>query len=171
MIPAFLIELPLRQGWDEVERLREATLVCLDTVTSDVGFRDQLGMVVGELLENAVKYGDWSNPGSLAHVRISGSAAQVEISVIHPIAPDTDVSPLMLALERIRAAPSPLEAYVSRMHEIAERSEHSGGSGGLGLVRIAFEANCTLAAERQGASLRVSAITRPPEGEDAHLRQ
>ena len=55
--------------------------------------------------------------------------------------------------------PSAKEAYRAKLLEIAQMSETQGDLDGsrLGLVRIAYEGNCTLRAEVAGGVLKVTA--------------
>lgn len=164
MIADFALDLPLLKDWSQVEQLREATLVCLTTVSTDADFRDQVAMVVGELMENAVKYGDWSEDEAVARVRVRGSRTQVEITVSHPIAAEVDLAPLLKLVRFIDESPNAEAAYISLMRDVATRA---GGAGGLGLARIAYEGNCQLRVAREGTRLSIQAITRAePEAAD-----
>src|SRR5262249_4675535 len=57
---AFSIDLPIRSDWANVDLLRTSVQNCFTAVFSEVDGCQALAMVTGELLENAIKYGDWS---------------------------------------------------------------------------------------------------------------
>ncbi|MFN7131892.1 MAG: hypothetical protein ACK4N5_07410 [Myxococcales bacterium] len=150
------LSLPVRPDWDSVELLRCASVQCLATVFRDRDYCDVLGMVAGELLENALKYGDWSGPGE-RRLLVRANGDRVEIMVRHPVA--APPVRLFALLEHLRAAPSPEAAYLDRMQRVALDPESTGG---LGLARIASEARCTLeAAMLTDSVVQVAALHRP----------
>jgi hypothetical protein len=166
---AFVLDLPIRERWQVVEVLRTTVFQCLAVVFDAEPFAEVASMVVGELVENALKYGDWTG-GALAEagarVRISGSAAAVKIEVHNPLPEGASTQLLFAVLERIRASPSLQDAYVERLREVAR---DPAASGGLGLLRIAYEANCQLAASVDGRRLSMTAQLAGP-GENAAAR-
>jgi hypothetical protein len=162
---SFSIDLPIRSDWANVDLLRTSVQNCFTAVFSDIDGCQALAMVTGELLENAIKYGDWSgDDGGAFRLRVWGETARpgtqghrAHVQVENPIKPDDpNVASMLATLEWIAGFPSAKEAYRAKLLEIAaERDEMSPSR--LGLVRIAYEGSCTLRAELSGGVVRVTA--------------
>ncbi|HVE84061.1 MAG TPA: hypothetical protein VND93_14490 [Myxococcales bacterium] len=162
----FLIDLPLRERWQLVDVLRTAVFQSLAVVFEAETFAELVSMVVGELVENALKYGAWSpdaEPRSAeARLQISSRPNAVEVQVTNPLPEGASTDLLFSMLERIKKAASPQDAYVERLREVAR---DPNAAGGLGLMRIAYEANCAITAKVEGPLLRVRAqMDAPGEG-------
>lgn len=162
----FVIDLPIRERWQVVDVLRTAVYQCLAVVFDADAFAEVVSMVVGELVENALKHGAWNSDaeptGASARLRISSAAEGVRIEVSNPLPPGADPKPILSMLDRIRAAPTPQDAYVERLREVARDVTLRGG---LGLMRIAFEANASLTAVVAERQITVRAdVAVPPEG-------
>jgi len=69
---------------------------------------------------------------------------------------DTNAMNLHKAIEEINSYPKPEQAYRARMLQIAQNEEDTSPSR-LGLVRIAFEGNCKLAAKIENGTVTVTA--------------
>lgn len=159
----FHLELPLRQDWEAIEPLRDGVTACLRAVFRDLSVSESLAMVAGELLENAVKFGDRAaRAGQGFGLSVQGDERGVEIEVSSPAAPSSpEVERLLAEIARIGHAPSPREAYLDAMRRVALR----GGGSGLGLARIAHEGGCDLSATvGTDGVLRVRAVTRSLKG-------
>ena len=114
-------------------------------------------MVTGELLENAIKYGDWSGKESSFRLKVWGGGKRAHIAVENPVRPDDGSAHEVLEILRwIRGFPSANEAYRARLIEIA-KGPMTGGASKLGLVRIAYEGDCDLGAEVSNGVIRVTA--------------
>lgn len=151
------IQLPLHPGWEAIEPLRASVLACVKVVFPQPALAAELGLVVTELLENAVKFGCWqaASVGDFT-LRIDGHDDRVEIVVANPVAPgDRNLERLATELGRIAKAPSPEEAYLKAMRGLA-----LGKAAPLGLARAAHEGGCDLSAELLGSVLHVRAVTR-----------
>lgn len=159
----FVIDLPIRERWQVVDVLRTAVYQCLAVVFEADAFAELVSMVVGELVENALKYGAWNGDATLkgaeARLRISGHSNAVEVEVTNPLPAGSSTANLFAMLDRIRQAPSPQDAYVERLREVAR---DTSATGGLGLMRIAYEASCNLAAVVNGNTLSVRAMLDVP---------
>jgi hypothetical protein len=153
-----LIDLPVRNEWSNIELVRTAILNCFAAVFNDLDGCRTVATVISELLENAIKYGDWeSRTGHLLHLAITGEDARVTVSVEHPVQPlSADVARLQETLAWLASFARPEDAYRARLNQFAESPPELGISR-LGLVRIAYEGNCVLLAELKGETLRVSA--------------
>ena len=166
---AFVIDLPIRERWQVVDVLRTAVFQCLAVVFDGEAFAEMVSMVVGELVENALKHGFWSGDaepkGTEARMRISGASAGVEVEVSNPLPMGFAPQVLFSMLDRIRVAATPQDAYVERLREVAR---DASARGGLGLMRIAYEASASLTATVDGNRLTVRARLGPPaEGPEA----
>jgi len=159
----FTIDLPISERWQVVDVLRTAVYQCLAVVFDADSFAEVVSMVVGELVENALKYGAWNGDaepkGTEARLKISGRTTGVEIEVKNPLPAGANTGLLFSMLERIKQAPSPQEAYVERLREVARDAT---ASSGLGLMRIAYEAGCALSASVDGSTMCVRALVDMP---------
>jgi hypothetical protein len=157
--PALELRLPPRWDalpsvWEPCRRvLREAGLAEDDVYS--------LCMVTQELLENAVKYGDFEGEGDGVGLAVRATPKEVTIEVRNPVATD----PVRLrkfdqAVQWIRGFQDPFEAYVERM-KAASFHRYSDGQSGLGLARMAYEGRCVVDFYVDGDSeLAVSAVYR-----------
>lgn len=153
----FHIQLPLPPGWDAIEPFRAAVLACVRSVFPKPELAASVGIVVVELLENAVKFGRWAEArGGSFGLRVDGHDDRVEIEVTNPVVPgDENVERLRAELRRIETAPSPEEAYLKVVRGLA-----LGKVVGLGLSRAVHEGGCRITAEVVGDVLHVRATTR-----------
>lgn len=134
------LKITLHPEWDEIEPLR---LKAHDFFVSH-GLPDEtnqsLVMVIGELLENSVKYGSYKAADSHIHMKISVSKRIITIEVTNPI-DDTnleDIKRLDRMIQWVRGYQDPFEAYIERLKEVAKKPL-SDQESGLGIVRIAYE--------------------------------
>jgi hypothetical protein len=143
----FHLELPLGPEWRNVDLLRLAILNCLAAVFGDPDLSESVGIVTSELLENAIKYGDWTNhDGTLLMLSVRGTDEEVRVEVVSPVAKTSaHYTNIQATLAWIQKFPSAREAYIARMQAIASEVEKTGESK-MGLVRIAYEGPCRLEA-------------------------
>lgn len=131
-------------NWDDIDRARDEAVAFLHQQQLHPSIVDAVGMVVGELLENGVKYG---RHGSGAPIEYSVTVAPdaVTVEVLSPAVEDDD--PHLQRLDRtiqwIRGYQNPFEAYIETLKNIARRPLDDRESG-LGLVRIAYEGKSIL---------------------------
>src|SRR5207249_4170345 len=84
---AFHLELPIGPEWQNVDLLRLAILNCLAAVFGDQDLSESVGIVTSELLENAIKYGDWSRgEHPFLTLSVRGTGEEVKVEVASPIA-------------------------------------------------------------------------------------
>jgi hypothetical protein len=159
----FSIDLPIRSEWANVDLIRTSVQNCFTAVFSDIDGCQALAMVTGELLENAIKYGDWTgDPGGSFRLRVWGESAgarprSAHVSVENPVRPDDPgVAELLRTLAWIAGFPSAQDAYRAKLLEIAASAGDLEESR-LGLVRIAYEGSCRLSAEVTDHVLKVTA--------------
>jgi len=154
----FSIDLPVRSEWANVDLLRTSVQNCFTAIFSDIEGCHSLAMVTGELIENAIKYGDWSGADEQRfRLRVWGEGRSAHVSVENPV-PTGDPSgqEVLQTLGWLRSFPTPLDAYRAKLIEVAS-ADRDPGSSKLGLVRIAYEGNCKLSAELARGVLRVQA--------------
>ena len=153
----FSIDLPVRNEWKNVDLLRTSVQNCFIAVFSDVDGCHSLAMVTGELVENAVKYGDWSGDERCFRLRVHGEERHAYVAVENPIRDgDQSVHRLLATIERIQSYGNPEAAYRARLLELASEAEDAGQSG-LGLVRVAYEGRANLSALVDNRTLKVVA--------------
>jgi hypothetical protein len=156
----FSIDLTVRNEWKNIDLLRTSVQNCFIAVFADLDGCHAIAMVTGELLENALKYGNWtSGDRAMFRLRVIGNAGNIEVSVQNPLRPDdANAQSLMSSIEWINSFPKPEQAYRARMLQIAQDDSGSDAPSRLGLVRIAFEGNCKLAAKLEKGTVTVSAL-------------
>src|SRR5215510_2252078 len=138
----FSIDLPVRNEWKNVDLLRTSVQNCFIAVFADVDGCHSLAMVTGELVENAVKYGDWTGDQRSFRLRVHGQERRAYVAVENPVRPeDRSVSRLLSTIDRIKTFPSAEAAYRARLLELATED---GSESGLGLVRVAYEGHASL---------------------------
>ena len=154
----FSIDLTVRNEWKNIDLLRTSVQNCFTAVFADIDGCHAIAMVTGELLENALKYGDWANSNrAMFRLRVvGGNSGNIEVSVENPLKEnDRNATELMKSIEWINSYPKPEAAYRARMLQIAQDEGETASR--LGLVRIAFEGNCRLSARFNGGVVMVSA--------------
>ncbi|MDB4952483.1 MAG: hypothetical protein JWO36_52 [Myxococcales bacterium] len=154
----FSIDLTVRNEWRNVDLLRTSVQNCFTAVFADLDGCHAIAMVTGELLENALKYGDWvSGDRAMFRLRVNGGSGNIDVSVSNPMREgDTNAPALLKAIEWINGFAKPEQAYRARMLQIAQNDEETQPSR-LGLVRIAFEGNCRLDAKVEDGTVTVMA--------------
>lgn len=156
---SFSLDLPVRNEWRNVELLRTSVENCFQAVFADVDGKSAISMVTGELLENALKYGDWDSEAARRafRLRVDGDRDRAVVMVQNPIRPgDPGLDEVLATVAWIRTFKSPGDAYRARLLEIAQ-AEGEVGPSRLGLVRVAYEGNCTVDAEVEGTTLTITA--------------
>jgi hypothetical protein len=157
----FLIDLPVQNRWDNVDRLRTSVLNCFTAIFHETA-EDwyACATVASELMENAIKYGVWTDEAQHLHLRVWGDRLGAHVQVENPVgtsgAGAAAVDELMATIRWLNAFEDPAEAYRTRMLAIADAPS---GTTKLGLARIAYEGRCKLAAELDGSTLRVTGVT------------
>ena len=156
----FSIDLTVRNEWKNIDLLRTSVQNCFIAVFADLDGCHAIAMVTGELLENALKYGNWSGADrAMFRLRVVGNQGNIEVSVQNPLkGDDSNAQQLMSSLEWIASFPKPGDAYRARMMQIAQDESGDASPSRLGLVRIAFEGNCRLTAKIDKGTVTVSAL-------------
>jgi anti-sigma regulatory factor (Ser/Thr protein kinase) len=142
-----LVVMSIGPKWQNIDLLRTAVLNCVAVIVGEGDASETVGIIVSELLENAIKYGAWSEKEQVSVLRlnIAGDHERMNIEVQSPTAPGSaDYEELMKTLKWIASFPSPREAYMERIRQVADGV--ADGTSKMGLVRIAHEGPCTLEA-------------------------
>jgi hypothetical protein len=156
----FAIDLPIQSEWPNVELVRNAILGCFRATFAHLECCERMAMIAGELMENAIKYGRWSDQQHQLRLHLRGDQSEVEIAVEAPVDPTSPrVTELFATLDWMEGFPTAAAAYQARVLAIAENPHHTGSK--LGLVRIAHEGGCHLRAELSGPLLRVTGVMNP----------
>ena len=120
-----------------------------------------LCMVTQELLENAVKYGDFEQDGDSIAIAVGITPEEVTLEVRNPVSSEpARLRNFDQAVQWIRGFQDPFEAYVERM-KTASSHHYREGHSGLGLARMAYEGRCVVDFYVDGdRELAVSAVYR-----------
>lgn len=150
----------LRAGLEDGSFFLEAGFPNEGFPSEDPEFRESLAIVCGELLENAAKYSDWAAGGSVS-LTMTVEGTDLVVRVANPVRPgDEHVRELLVGLAWLEAQPSAAVAYQHRVMAIAAAG--SGGPSRLGLLRITYEAGCSVAAELDPTETVLTMIARLP---------
>jgi hypothetical protein len=132
------LELRLPAEWDAVKSAWDPCRAALAKAGLSDDETYQLAMVAQELLENAVKYGAFTNGERiLLGVRAADEDVVVEVKSRVGV-DDAHLRRFDRTIQWIRGFQDPFEAYVERM-KIVSAQPYFHGESGLGLTRIAYE--------------------------------
>jgi len=146
-----LFDLRLLPRWEIVGELRRLVNRALERLSVDADAAYAASLAAHELVENALKYGQ----GDVRlTVLVDRGERRVRGVTVENRATRGDVVRLKRALKELQAAPDLMAAYVDRMSQ--------GGFGGLGLARVAAEAEMTLSCTARAN--RVAVRARPAGG-------
>jgi hypothetical protein len=163
VVPRVDLALALPARWESVPDARAATLRVLEAAFHRGAPDEYVGMIVSELLENAVRYGDWARLDEGARTMrlgVHGDAATLVVEVESPSSP-ARTETLARTLAWMATFPTPRHAYEARVLDLADDAAPPEVSR-LGLVRIAAEGRCEIEAELDPSMiLHVRAIVRP----------
>lgn len=160
----FTIDVPIRNEWSNIDLLFTSVKACFAAMMMDVDGCETVATVASELLENAIKYGDWSGSSRTFRFHVCGEGRRASIAVENPVTdPERALGEIEETLRWIATFPSATSAFQARLVEVA--GAQARGSSRLGLARIAHQAGCTLRAERIGDAVRVVADVSLSEGD------
>jgi hypothetical protein len=137
--------LTLDPQWSEIERAREQGRVFLERHGIQGDAMDAVTMVIGELVENAIKHGHFPTGSERGHVSVTVGPEEVVVETRNPVDPaDRDrLEHLDAMLQKVRGYHDPFQAYLARLKEVSTESLESRQSG-MGVVRIAYEGQSLL---------------------------
>lgn len=154
----FQVEVPIGPRWQSIELLRTSILNCLAAIFHDEEISHQVSVVASELLENAVKYGDWTQPQTPDfQLRVWGDKGEVNVEVCNPTDKENgNIEKLFEMVQWLKSFDSPVDAYSARLRELADNENDIGSR--LGLARILYEGNCQLHCSEDNGKVRVRAV-------------
>ena len=139
---ALRVELHFPAEWGRIESIRAAVALCVRAAIGQQDLDDTMSMVVAELLENAVKYG-LPSPSSVVFTLVD-EGSQLVVTVTNLVPPGSQhIGALHDRLTWIDSFSHPSEAYLAALRQIYEETEERT-SGGLGMVRVAYEGGCRI---------------------------
>lgn len=135
-----ILELAIKPDWENIEIVREKSMQFLEKKGFNEDTKDAVIMIIGELLENAIKYGKYTERFSEVHATIAVNERNITVEVQHPINEEDDVhfQRLDRIIQWVRGYQNPFEAYIKKIKEVALQPISDTYSG-LGIVRIAYE--------------------------------
>ena len=139
------IEFKVKPEWDEIEKIRNESAEFLQTHELTDDTIHSLSMIISELIENGIKYGNFKLVENRVAVIINIDRKTVTIEVLNPVDEDADkhLSRLDKTIQWIRGYQDPFEAYIERIKEVSKKPLKDAESG-IGLVRIAYEGKALL---------------------------
>jgi len=139
------MKIAIAPDWDKIEGVRHATHAFLSKQGVSESASQAVEMVACELIENAIKYGNFSSKGDEISICLQLDHQQVVLEISNPL--DREGAENLNRLDRIiqwiRGFQDPFEAYVLRLEEVANKPLHDPESG-LGIVRTAYEGGAVL---------------------------
>ena len=139
------IEFAVNPDWDEVEKIRNESANFLQSHELTDDTIHSLSMVISELIENGIKYGNFQMIENKVFVAINIERNTATIEVINPVGDDAmrHLMRLDKTIQWIRGYQDPFEAYIERIKEVSKKPLDDTESG-IGLVRIAYEGKALL---------------------------
>jgi hypothetical protein len=141
-----ILELNVRPVWDELDRVRLECRNFLEERNSSEETKDSLCMIASEILENAIKYGHYTNEFQSIAFKLEDGKEGMSVQSCSPV-PSVGMAENLRKLDTIiqwiRSFQSPFQAYLERLKLIASQPMKDNGSG-LGLTRIAYEGEAIL---------------------------
>lgn len=138
--------------WSEIGKIRAQVTLALSGLRQSL--RDAAVMVVSELVENAIKYGDSIPNAPGIEVSVVRERSRLSVSVASGAKDDEAARRLQNYTEALAASQDKLGLYVARVQSLADSPEaHSR----LGLYRIGLEGAFDLKCTHEDGVLRMTA--------------
>lgn len=143
-----MVQLRFRPLWLYVDQVREFCGFFARATFGEDQIAERVGIVVHELVENAIRYGDERD----LELLVERIGERLEISVSNTTSEEraSGLQEYIASLTRLPAE----EAYV---HALAESVSRPATQSGLGLARIRYEGQCDLELQRSPGRVRVTA--------------
>ncbi len=139
------MKLTLKPNWEEIEKVRNSSSEFFRSHGFHGDAVNALTMVISELIENGIKYGNFKAPGNKVILTIHVGSRVVTVEVVNPV--DETAYNHLKRLDRtiqwIRGYQDPFQAYTERIRAVSKKPLRDEESG-LGLVRIAYEGKSIL---------------------------
>jgi len=139
------IEFDIKPDWNAIEKVRNQSTDFLQSHGISDDAVHSLSMIISELIENGIKYGNFENLDRRISVSLNIDDNNVTIEVNNPVDHKavTHLSRLDKTIQWIRGYQDPFEAYINRIKEVSKKPLQDEESG-IGLVRIAYEGKALL---------------------------
>ena len=141
----FNIKLVKKPDWEYIEEVRSECETFFKTHDFSENDTHSLVMIISELMENSIKYGDFSIPETMVDISVDIHNNKVLIEVLNPVT-ESDrhhLQKLDRTIQWIRGYQDPFEAFIEKLRHVSKKPLHDNESG-LGLVRIAYEGKAVL---------------------------
>ena len=155
------LQLLVASDWSEVGRVNAEVARFLESSGLSRDAVDKYTMVVCELVENGIKYGNFSENLNTVQMHVGIANGAISVLVTNPVGgiTQTYLSELDRTIQWVRGFQAPFEAYIARMRAISREPLHADKSG-LGLVRITYEGQAMLDFYlEENQTLSVSAVS------------
>lgn len=155
------LKLHLAPDWNQIEEARNAGIDFLETHGFQKDLIHSLIMILSELLENSVKYGNFKKTNTAININLDISKSLITIEVNNPVDKRSEdhLKRLDKTIQWIRGYQDSFQAYVEKLKEISKKPLEDEESG-LGLARIAYEGKAILDFFVMDNKLNVSAISK-----------
>jgi hypothetical protein len=139
------MKLTVKPNWEEIEQVRNSSSEFLRSHGFSGDAVNALTMVISELIENGIKYGNFKGPENKVILTIHIGSRIVTVEVVNPVDETAHVHLRRLdrTIQWIRGYQDPFQAYTERIRAVSKRPLRDKESG-LGLVRIAYEGKSIL---------------------------
>ena len=153
-----LLSTSIRPVWSNIRATRASVRAALAAYPG--ALVDATAMTAGELLENAVKYGDEVPAAPAILFNLGLVEERIEIVVVNGCTDQSSVDRLLCRVQSLRDAPNKADLYIERLQELLAGPSESAN---LGLYRIALEGGFALDATYVDEVVTVTA-TRGAQG-------
>jgi hypothetical protein len=147
--------------WSEIIELRDSCTQFLETHGFSKELIHSLTMILSELVENSIKYGNFEGTNTEVFIQLDIGKNFITIEVNNPVDQKsaTHLQRLDKTIQWIRGYQDSFQAYIEKLKEISRKPLEDEESG-LGLARIAYEGKAILDFFVLDNMLNVSAISK-----------
>ena len=155
------LKLNIKPEWDEINILRDSCIQFLETHGFSYDLIHSLTMILSELVENSIKYGNFKGSDTEVLIYLDVGKNFITIEVNNPVDQKsaTHLQRLDKTIQWIRGYQDSFQAYIEKLKEISRKPLEDEESG-LGLARIAYEGKAILDFFVLDDVLNVSAISK-----------
>ncbi|MFH0974896.1 MAG: ATP-binding protein [Spirochaetota bacterium] len=135
-----IFEVKIKPVWENIEIIRNSADEFLKSKGCNDVIRDAIIMTISELVENAVKYGCFTDKCPDIYASVTPAERIITVEVKSPVREQDDMhfKRLDRIVQWVRGFQNPFEAYIAKIKDIALQPLNDNMSG-LGIVRIAYE--------------------------------